>query len=74
MSAPRAGERAGERALAGVVVVDLHRESVAWRAQREIEGHVHVGERRDVEVLGRAQGEGVALPRSPARARRVSSP
>src|SRR5690606_20230509 len=58
-----AGERAGEGAVGTGVVVDADGEAFAGRGQFEVEGDIDVGERRHVEMFGRAQAEGFgALP------------
>ena len=49
--ATRSRQGARERARLPHVVVDLDREPVARRAQREVEGHVHIRKRGYVEVL-----------------------
>jgi hypothetical protein len=49
--AARSRQGAGERPRLTHVIIDLDREPVARRAQREVEGHVDVGERRYVEML-----------------------
>ena len=53
-----AGERARECSLGASVVVNLHGEAIARRPQREVEGHIDVAERRNIEMLRHAQPEG----------------